>query len=224
MPPKRTSTSEAPAMTQAAIRKLVADSVTAAMEAHAATMANADNTNRNIRERETHVARKCSYKEFISCQPFNFNGSEGAVGLIRWFMRTELVFSRRNCTENCKVKFATGTLTEEALYCGIRVRGVLLIRSITQDNVRTDSGIRKPCVPLWCQTSEKRLEVFVGGYCLEVCSFMLCDLDFEPLTLSLTSMSSCDLVSFTNILILCLILKASNQSLRKSLSLNLELS
>ncbi|GJW38592.1 phospholipase-like protein [Tanacetum coccineum] len=47
---------------------------------------------------------------------------------------------------------------------------------------------------------------------------------FEPLTLSLTSMPSCDLVSFTNILILCLILKASNQSLRKSLSLNLELS
>ncbi|GKA56182.1 putative reverse transcriptase domain-containing protein, partial [Tanacetum coccineum] len=32
MPPKRTSTSKAPAMTQAAIRKLVADSVTAALE------------------------------------------------------------------------------------------------------------------------------------------------------------------------------------------------
>ncbi|GJR71337.1 hypothetical protein Tco_0083702 [Tanacetum coccineum] len=47
MPPKRTSTSEAPAMTQAVIRKLVADSVTAALEAQAATMANADNTNRN---------------------------------------------------------------------------------------------------------------------------------------------------------------------------------
>ncbi|GJQ97254.1 retrovirus-related pol polyprotein from transposon TNT 1-94 [Tanacetum coccineum] len=47
---------------------------------------------------------------------------------------------------------------------------------------------------------------------------------FEPLTLSLTSMPSCDLESLTNILILCLILKASNQSLRKSLSLNLELS
>ncbi|GJW20407.1 hypothetical protein Tco_0031029 [Tanacetum coccineum] len=58
MPPKRTSTSEAPAMTQAAIRKLVADSVTAALEAKAATMANADNTNRNTREREAHVARK----------------------------------------------------------------------------------------------------------------------------------------------------------------------
>ncbi|GJU33820.1 hypothetical protein Tco_1182174 [Tanacetum coccineum] len=39
MPLKRASTSEAPAMTQAAIRKLVADSVTAALEAQAATMA-----------------------------------------------------------------------------------------------------------------------------------------------------------------------------------------
>ncbi|GJU39091.1 putative reverse transcriptase domain-containing protein [Tanacetum coccineum] len=67
MAPKRTSTSAAPAMTQVAIRKLVADS------------------------------------------------TEGAVGLIRWFEQTESVFSRSNCTEDCKVKFATGTLTEEAL-------------------------------------------------------------------------------------------------------------
>ncbi|GJW19651.1 reverse transcriptase domain-containing protein [Tanacetum coccineum] len=115
MPPKRTSTSEAPAMTQAAIRKLVADSVTAALEAQAATMANADNTNRNTGEREAHVARKCSYKEFMSCQPINFKGSEGAVSLIRWFELIESVFSRSNSTKDCKVKFANGTLTEEAL-------------------------------------------------------------------------------------------------------------
>ncbi|GKC92761.1 putative reverse transcriptase domain-containing protein [Tanacetum coccineum] len=74
MPPKRTSTSEAPAMTQDAIRKLVADSVATTLEAQAATMTNADNTNRNTREREAHVARKCSYKEFINCQPINFKG------------------------------------------------------------------------------------------------------------------------------------------------------
>ncbi|GJU61871.1 putative reverse transcriptase domain-containing protein [Tanacetum coccineum] len=78
-------------------------------------MANADNTNRNTREREALVARKCSYKEFMSCQPINFKGSEGAVGLIRWFERTESVFSRSNCTEDCKVKFATVLLPEEAL-------------------------------------------------------------------------------------------------------------
>ncbi|GJW95522.1 reverse transcriptase domain-containing protein [Tanacetum coccineum] len=106
------STSEAPAMTQAAIRKLVADSVTTALEAQAANMANTDNT---TRPREAPVARQCSYKEFMRCQPINFKGTEGAIGLIRWFERTELVFSRSNCTEDCKVKFATGTLTEEAL-------------------------------------------------------------------------------------------------------------
>ncbi|GJZ81485.1 reverse transcriptase domain-containing protein [Tanacetum coccineum] len=87
MPPKRTSTSKALAMTQAAIRKLVADSVTAALEAQAATMENASNPNRNI----------------------------GAVGLIRWFERTESVFSRSRCAEENKVTFATGTLTDDAL-------------------------------------------------------------------------------------------------------------
>ncbi|GJS76150.1 reverse transcriptase domain-containing protein [Tanacetum coccineum] len=81
----------------------------------AATMANTDNTTRNTGPRETPVARKCSYKEFMSCQPFNFKGTEGAVGLICWFERTKSVFLRSNCTEDCKVKFATGTLTEEAL-------------------------------------------------------------------------------------------------------------
>nr|GEY95133.1 hypothetical protein [Tanacetum cinerariifolium] len=76
MASKRTSTSAAPAMTHAAIRQLVADSVTAALKAQAANMANTDNTYRNTRPRETPAARKCTYKEFMSCQPFYFNGTE----------------------------------------------------------------------------------------------------------------------------------------------------
>ncbi|GJR82959.1 reverse transcriptase domain-containing protein [Tanacetum coccineum] len=55
IPPKRTSTSEAPTMTQATIRKLVADSVTAALETQAANMTNTDNT---TRPREAPVVRK----------------------------------------------------------------------------------------------------------------------------------------------------------------------
>ncbi|GKG61462.1 hypothetical protein Tco_0619187, partial [Tanacetum coccineum] len=53
----RTSTSAAPAMTQAAIRKLVADSVTAALEAQDVTMENANNTDNTIRPRKAPVAR-----------------------------------------------------------------------------------------------------------------------------------------------------------------------
>nr|GEU51360.1 reverse transcriptase domain-containing protein [Tanacetum cinerariifolium] len=92
-------------MNEAAIRKLVYDSVAA--EAQAATMANNDNTNRNTQQSGNLVARKCSYKEFMSCQPFNFKGTEGAGGLIHWFERTESVFSHRNYIKDCKVKFAT---------------------------------------------------------------------------------------------------------------------
>nr|GEY50438.1 hypothetical protein [Tanacetum cinerariifolium] len=112
MPPKRTSTSEAPTMTQVAIKKLVADSIFIALEAQAANMVNTDNTTGPI---ETPVARKCTYKEFMSCQPFYFNGTKGTVDHIRWFERTELVFSHSNCTDDYKVKFATVTLTEDAL-------------------------------------------------------------------------------------------------------------
>ncbi|GJY67824.1 hypothetical protein Tco_0470806 [Tanacetum coccineum] len=68
MPPKRTSTSATLTMTQTAIRQLIADSVVAALEAQAANMANTDNTNRNTRPRETPIAKRGNYKEFISCQ------------------------------------------------------------------------------------------------------------------------------------------------------------
>ncbi|GJS06767.1 hypothetical protein Tco_0363563 [Tanacetum coccineum] len=108
MPSKRTSTYEASAMTHDAIRKLVADSVATALEAQA--------NNPNSGPRKTPVARKCTYEKFMSCQPFYFNGTEGAVGLIRWFKRTKSVFSRSNCAEKNKVKFTINTLTEEALF------------------------------------------------------------------------------------------------------------
>nr|GEW22995.1 putative reverse transcriptase domain-containing protein [Tanacetum cinerariifolium] len=70
--PNRTSISAASAMTRAAIRKLITDSIATALEAQAANMENADNTNRNAKPRETPIAKRCSYKEFMSCQPFNF--------------------------------------------------------------------------------------------------------------------------------------------------------
>nr|GEY11069.1 reverse transcriptase domain-containing protein [Tanacetum cinerariifolium] len=115
MAPKRTSTSVAPAKNQAAIWQLTDDRVATALEAQAANMTNTDNTNRNLVPRETCAVRECAYKEFMSCQPFYFNGTKGVVGLIRLFERTESVFSRSNCFEDCKVKFANGTLTEDAL-------------------------------------------------------------------------------------------------------------
>ncbi|GJT78751.1 putative reverse transcriptase domain-containing protein [Tanacetum coccineum] len=164
MPPKRMSTSEEPAMTQAAIRKLVADSITTALEAQAANMANTDNT---TRPREAPVARLCSYKEFMSCQPINFKGTECAIGLIHWFERTELVFSRSNCTEDYKVKFATAfdkevlSRTEvqkmEDKFYHLTVKGNDL-----KTYVRRFQELATLC-PNMVPDSEKMMEVFIGG-------------------------------------------------------------
>ncbi|GJR88371.1 hypothetical protein Tco_0212382 [Tanacetum coccineum] len=80
MPPKRTSTSVALAMTRAAIRRLVADSVATALEAQTVNMANTDNTNGNTGPTEAHVARKCSYKEFMRLPTLHFQGYIKAIG------------------------------------------------------------------------------------------------------------------------------------------------
>ncbi|GKA93875.1 reverse transcriptase domain-containing protein [Tanacetum coccineum] len=115
MPPKRTSTSETPAITLAAIQQLINDGISSALKAQAASMASASNPNRNTGPTGTPVAKTGNYKEFISCQPFYFNGTEGAVDLIRWFERTESVFSHSNSAKENKVTFATGNLTNDAL-------------------------------------------------------------------------------------------------------------
>nr|GEY85931.1 reverse transcriptase domain-containing protein [Tanacetum cinerariifolium] len=70
-------------------------------------MAEADNPITITRPREIPVAKRGKYKEFISCQPFYFNGTKGVLGLIRWFERTESVFSQSNYAEENKVAFAT---------------------------------------------------------------------------------------------------------------------
>ncbi|GJU37399.1 hypothetical protein Tco_1185753 [Tanacetum coccineum] len=59
--------------------------------------------------------RGCSYTEFMKCEPTKFKGAEGAVGLTRWFERSESVFLISKCAENDKVKYATSTLLDEAL-------------------------------------------------------------------------------------------------------------
>nr|GEU46219.1 reverse transcriptase domain-containing protein [Tanacetum cinerariifolium] len=66
IPPKMTSTSEASAMTHAAIRKLVADSVAIALESQATTMASTNNPNRNSGPRKTPIARNnCAKKNKV---------------------------------------------------------------------------------------------------------------------------------------------------------------
>ncbi len=51
----------------------------------------------------------------MDCKPHSFSGTEGAVGLLRWVEKVELVFAMCNCSEQNKVKYASGTLEGPAL-------------------------------------------------------------------------------------------------------------
>ncbi|GKF36659.1 reverse transcriptase domain-containing protein [Tanacetum coccineum] len=61
------------------------------------------------------VARECTYQDFMKCQPPNFKGTEGVVGLTRWFEKMEIMFHISNCLEKYQVKYATCTLLNSAL-------------------------------------------------------------------------------------------------------------
>ncbi|GKD81399.1 hypothetical protein Tco_1348238 [Tanacetum coccineum] len=61
------------------------------------------------------VARECTYQDFMKCQPLNFKGTKGFVGLIRWFEKMETVFHISNYPEKYQDKYATCTLLNSAL-------------------------------------------------------------------------------------------------------------
>ncbi|GKD49157.1 putative reverse transcriptase domain-containing protein [Tanacetum coccineum] len=65
--------------------------------------------------RQASTVRECTYTDFLKCQPMNFKGTEGVVGLTQWLEKMESVFYISNCTVACQVKFATCTLQGNAL-------------------------------------------------------------------------------------------------------------
>ncbi|GJR00020.1 hypothetical protein Tco_0523004 [Tanacetum coccineum] len=60
--------------------------------------------------RPVQTVRVCSYTDFIRCQPLNFKGTKGIVGLSQWLEKMESVFHISGCAINNQVKFATCTL------------------------------------------------------------------------------------------------------------------
>ncbi|GKF04959.1 putative reverse transcriptase domain-containing protein, partial [Tanacetum coccineum] len=65
--------------------------------------------------RPVQPARVCSYTDFMKCQPFNFKGTEGAVGLSQWLEKMESVFHISGCAIDNQAKFATCTFLGAAL-------------------------------------------------------------------------------------------------------------
>ncbi|GJU50660.1 putative reverse transcriptase domain-containing protein [Tanacetum coccineum] len=106
-------------MTQAAIRRMIKESVDAAIAADRARQANVRNDASGsglVRGRDTAPAvRECTFAGFMKCNPVVFHRIEGAIELRRWSKKTESVFEISECAEGKKVKFSAATLEGPAL-------------------------------------------------------------------------------------------------------------
>ncbi|GKC52478.1 reverse transcriptase domain-containing protein [Tanacetum coccineum] len=108
-------------MTPEAIEELINRRVEEALAAHEVTRAanalEAENQSQNGSDSDNGNGGKMVRMEmdFMKCQPFNFKGTEGVVGLIKWFEKMEIVFYINNCPEKYQVKYATCTLLNNAL-------------------------------------------------------------------------------------------------------------
>nr|GEX85262.1 hypothetical protein [Tanacetum cinerariifolium] len=109
-------------MIQVAIEQLIAKCVAATLAEHKVNRANKTKGPEAIGpvggvvgRNTTPEVRSCTYKNFMNCNSYTFSGTEGVVGMCRWFEKLESFFWISNCSEENKVKFATCTLQGRAL-------------------------------------------------------------------------------------------------------------
>nr|GEZ76207.1 hypothetical protein [Tanacetum cinerariifolium] len=117
--------------------------------------------------RNVQTTRPCFYTDFMKCQPLNFKGTEGAVGLTRWIEKMESVFEISGCAIENHVKIATCTLLGAALTWWNSQ-----IRSLGPDAyLMTWEVLKKKMTDKYCPQGEiKKLEIalwnlkYVSGF------------------------------------------------------------
>ncbi|GKF99234.1 hypothetical protein Tco_0298017, partial [Tanacetum coccineum] len=57
----------------------------------------------------------CSYKEFLACNPKEYDGKGGAVILTNWIKKIESVHDMSGCSIDQKVKYAAGSFVGKDL-------------------------------------------------------------------------------------------------------------
>ncbi|GJW46626.1 putative reverse transcriptase domain-containing protein, partial [Tanacetum coccineum] len=120
------------------------------------------------------VARECTFQDFLKCKPHNFSGTEGVVGLTRWFKKMETVFNISNCPPKYQVKYATCTLQDSALTwwnshkrtigvdAAYAMKWAGLMKLMTEVYCPRNE-IQKMETELMVPDEEDRVEWFIGG-------------------------------------------------------------
>ncbi|GJT04970.1 putative reverse transcriptase domain-containing protein [Tanacetum coccineum] len=63
----------------------------------------------------------CSYREFLACNPKEYDGKGGAIFLTHWIEKMENVQDMSSCSNDQKVKYTTGSFVDKALTCFVLV-------------------------------------------------------------------------------------------------------
>nr|KAJ0185353.1 hypothetical protein LSAT_V11C900506610 [Lactuca sativa] len=114
--PEVTNVNQTFQMNSAMMQNMFAQGIAMALAAYeAARNGNTRNSGSGTTATHQSNARHCSYKDFMSCKPRPFYGTEGVVGLSRWMEKTEDVFHISAFPDDCRVKYATCTLMDSAL-------------------------------------------------------------------------------------------------------------
>ncbi|GJZ59969.1 reverse transcriptase domain-containing protein, partial [Tanacetum coccineum] len=116
------------------------------------------------------VTRECTYQDFMKCQPLNFKGTKGVVGLIRWFEKMETLFHISNCPEKYQVKYATCTLLNSALTwwnshkrtIGAEVAFAMSWRELMKIMAERFQELTMMCTKM-VPEEEDQFEKFIGG-------------------------------------------------------------
>ncbi|GKC93621.1 putative reverse transcriptase domain-containing protein, partial [Tanacetum coccineum] len=80
----------------AQLKALIARGVAAALaERDADRSRNSDDSHNSGtgRRRQVSTVRECTYTDFMKCQPMNFKGTEGVVGLIQWVVGHDIAYA-----------------------------------------------------------------------------------------------------------------------------------
>ncbi|GJY92499.1 putative reverse transcriptase domain-containing protein [Tanacetum coccineum] len=184
MPPRRTTritptttTTPTTTVTDAQLQALIDQGVAATLAEHDVSRSrDGDNSHGSGigGRRQVPTPRECTYTDFLKCQPMNFKGTEGVVGLTQWVEKMESVFLISSCTITSQVKFASCTLQGSALtWWNSHVRAVrqdvayampwtALKRMIT-DKYCPRGEIKKLESEYWNLKESTKVERYVGG-------------------------------------------------------------
>ncbi|GJW06063.1 putative reverse transcriptase domain-containing protein [Tanacetum coccineum] len=117
---------------------------------------------RNVRNVNMNNGRGgCSYKEFMACNPKDYEGNGGAIFYTCWIKKMELVHDMSGCGDNQKVKYTAGLFIGKALTwwnSQVQTRGREAVAGMTWEDFKTltreelclNNEMQKLETEFWC--------------------------------------------------------------------------